>query len=134
MDDLEVLKAVRALLTDPAHWTQGAYARSGPVPEGVKPAEYITNSVYDLQGATCFCLNGAVAKVLGKPNTLSINHTLMDHALSGCTPEKMVIGGVGKYSIRYDDESISSVSFNDNSTHAEVLAALDCAIAKRVQA
>lgn len=53
MNELETLKAVRDLLSDPKRWTQGAFARhESGAPIG--PRE---------RGASCWCLRGAVIKV-----------------------------------------------------------------------
>ncbi len=129
MTDLEILQAVRELLTDPAHWTQGAYARSGPVPEGCAPT-YFANTV-NIQDGVCWCVNGAAAKVQG--HDLGGRH-IMDRLLDACLPETITLpdGSLAKIKFDSDKFGASSAYWNDHVTHAEVLAALDCAIAKAI--
>lgn len=53
MNTLEAIKAVRKLITDPKHWTQGAFARDA------------NGNSTDTCGpnATCWCIAGAITKV-----------------------------------------------------------------------
>lgn len=102
--DLEMTKAVRELITDPAHWTQGAYERNA---DGIPCA----------QGAgVCFCINGAWRKL---SNGLMQGFHPFDILLKDCVPKRFE----GRH-------HVMSATFNDESTHEEVLAALDCAIEK----
>ena len=55
MDTLEILKAGRELISDPARWTQGAFARNET-----------GESIFADEGAIRFCSIGAISKVCGK--------------------------------------------------------------------
>ncbi len=94
----EILTEARSLITDPDNWTQGSYA---------KDAEGVAVSIWSNK-ATCWCALGALYSfnedaLLDIPaDTLN---TLRPHILSQ---------GI--------------VTFNDNHTHEEVLAAFDKAI------
>ena len=108
MTELEILKGVRDLLADPVHWTKGAYARFS---QGSSAAPILQ--------ATCWCVNGAWAKVTGKVYrhyTPNLGGHPMDKLLVGCVPAKY---------------NWASALFNDECTHEELMAALSCAIAKR---
>ena len=56
MTALEILKGVRELLTDPAHWTKGVTARN----KRHQPVLALS------KGATCWCWVGATERVAGK--------------------------------------------------------------------
>lgn len=113
MTELEILRGMRELIADPEHWTQGAYATSTPhrgkAPNGSAIALDESVSV-DSPDAKCFCLIGAWSKVTGEPQY----HVPLQLLLGEC--------------INRSDPA----AFNDTHTHEEVIAALDCAIAKRV--
>lgn len=53
MNPLETLKAARQLISDPAKWTQGEYARDA---DGNEVKTWSEN-------ATCFCAYGAIQRV-----------------------------------------------------------------------
>ena len=55
MSDLEVLKAARELIKDPARWTQDSYARDvdGKITDPLNP------------DAVCWCAVGAIMKIKG---------------------------------------------------------------------
>jgi hypothetical protein len=57
MTPLETLKAARDLISDPARWTQGAFARDAT---GAKSRLY-------LEQAVCFCAVGAIRRVYVPP-------------------------------------------------------------------
>ena len=100
MTPLETLKAARQLITDPAKWTQGAFARDADGNE-VTPNN-------DL--ATCYCSFGAIQFVTKKRMMTSADRYLDGLCLS-------------KFGIGLD-------VLNDTHTHAEVLALFDAAIAE----
>jgi hypothetical protein len=56
MQPVEILTAARALIQDPAHWTQGSFARDehGHDVDALAPT------------AQCFCAYGAIVKVTNK--------------------------------------------------------------------
>lgn len=98
---LSDLKAVRALLTDPAHWTQSVSARDA---KGVS-----VSCVYSQ--AVSFCLYGACLRVGATVNPLM---TRLGRELGSGAP--------------YDIKDV--LDFNDNHSHAEVLDLLDATIRK----
>lgn len=98
MSTLDVLKAARALISDPARWHQGNWA-----------CDAAGNDVEPLyMGAVRWCAAGAINKI-GQPNK-----DVVDQAVNTvqCAIE--------------DDATIFDV--NDYGTHAEVLALFDTAI------
>jgi hypothetical protein len=102
MTTLDVLKAARERISDPARWTQGDYARllndegcGGTHPEAVK-----------------WCAYGALS-VAGRPHIGPIN------AASDAIESLLADDGYCP----------DLVDFNDTHTHAEVLALFDAAIA-----
>jgi hypothetical protein len=96
----QTLKAARQLITDPAKWTQNAFARD-------KNGKMIspTNN-----GAVCFCALGAIRFVTKEPKI-----TVADIFLNAVSNSK-------------NGEDLDT--FNDTHTHAEVLALFDAAIAE----
>ncbi len=56
MSDLENLKKVRELLSDPKRWTKGSFARTKITKRSIGPTE---------ANAACWCIRGAVTKVAG---------------------------------------------------------------------
>jgi hypothetical protein len=100
MTPLETLKAARDLISDPARWTQGEYARD---------ANRIRTQIASDE-AVCFCAQGAIYRVGG------ISHVLDAEMHLNSTCRKRF--GRGVY------------SFNDTHTHAEVIALFDAAIAE----
>lgn len=130
LSDLELLKGVRALLSDPKRWTWSAYARAkpvtrvealGPTIEGLIHARIKTET-------SCYCVNGAVSVV---DPTRDYAHHPMDKLLNGCLPVIDFDGAQRDFNNYIDEDRCMSVTFNDNCTHEQLLAALDCAIAKR---
>jgi hypothetical protein len=100
MTPLETLKAARQLISHPAKWTQGEFARDidGDA-SGVLVAR-----------AHCFCALGAIEKAYG-----SCAWTEADDAISRVCRRKF-------------GQEVGH--FNDTHTHAEVLALFDAAIAE----
>jgi hypothetical protein len=106
-DTAEILKAARALISEPEHWTQETYARDK---DGNK-AHVQSPSAY------CFCSSGAVRRACieqGEENDEVAGEAVL--YLSD-----MVDG--------MSDSFNNIVIYNDNHTHAEVLAVFDKAIA-----
>jgi hypothetical protein len=102
----QVLKAARALIADPKHWTQGELARDA---DGNPEDEYQPEAV-------CFCSVGALmraARVVGDD---------LNEARFGAFTQ------VGN--ITLDLRGLTIVEFNDaeDTTHADVLAVFDKAI------
>jgi hypothetical protein len=100
MTTLDVLKDVRELLSDPNHWTKGAYARDARdnfreprAPDAVK-----------------FCLLGALAR---------FDASEYEPALS-----RLAVG------VQRRGQNATLAQFNDASSHEDVLALLDEAIAR----
>ena len=100
MTPLETLKAARDLISDPARWTQGEYARdvngSGIMPED--------------EDAFCFCSFGAIGKIYG----LNEDAAPFFHLANVCAKKF----------------AQPVIDFNDTHTHAEVMALFDAAIAE----
>ena len=97
----QILKAAQDLIRDPKHWTQGAFARDahgGPVP---------LKSV----AAVCFCSAGAIEKAAGDaPEAEQSARRLLRSSI-------------------IDSYPCSSIwHFNDNYTHAQVMAAFTKAL------
>lgn len=101
MTELEILKGMRSLLADPARWTQGAFWRT-------KEGHSLSTISDDV---TSCCLMGAEALVR---SNAGIWHNVYPDTLY------CVIAARG-----FDKPS----AFNDQSTHADVLSAIDEAIA-----
>lgn len=99
---VEDLKAAKALIADPKNWLQGGYARDA---QGVN--EYLMGND---EGAICFCSLGALQKVA---NTMHEEDT---DAYEVLTQTAIALGAT------------SVPSYNDNHTHAEVMAFWDKAI------
>lgn len=99
----EVLRRVRARLSDPARWTQGTEARNA-MGRHVDPED---------PDATCWCMLGAVKVEVG--------------AGIGCDEEASRRFYEAKAVLRAHGGDV--VTFNDAGTHADVLALLDRAIA-----
>lgn len=105
MTILEVLKKARALIDIPEKWTKGYAARD----KRDRPISF------SAEGAVCFCLLGAIAKVTvgsqGGPAMASVTDFFQDLI-------PMPSSGI--------------MLFNDNkfTTHADIMQLLDTAIAK----
>ena len=107
MSALEELKAVRELLSAPARWTRGVYARN---------EQGLAVDPHDPE-AVCWCLYGAMIYIVGDSNKRFAVH------LDAAEDAINVLSGF-----------ISAISVADwqdapDRTHAEVLDALDRAIA-----
>lgn len=106
MDSKEILIKIRELLADPKHWTKGSYAR-------VKKGGESTS--YDVENATCWCLMGALNKVV---NGVYDSSTIKaKNLLQSCLPIKYL-------------EQLIEFNDNKNTKHAQIIKALDCAIEK----
>jgi hypothetical protein len=102
---IEVLKAARELISDPAHWTQEDFAKDV---FGL-PVEPLYHR------AVCFCALGALAKAYNL-DPHEIDHSEAAYAIA----DAVNIG------VDYIPE------FNDDHSHAEILAAFDAAIAREL--
>ena len=93
---LETLKDVRALIERPEHWTTEVYARDA----------YGSEVDAHDSGAVCWCLLGAVSKIV--EDDIVLSHTVTS---------ALLLTGEGE---------IQSLSwFNDDFGHARVLALID---------
>ena len=110
MSTLEELKAVRELLSDPEHWTRGAFARDAQGGE-ISPAS---------PEAACWCIGGAAMYMASEPGWDFIQ--LLDASLP-------VLRAVGDVIGCTDVGFIGDWQDAPDRTHAEVLDALDRAIA-----
>lgn len=93
------LQAARALITDPAHWCRGAWARDAKGVE-VNPTKGVS-----------FCMAGAVLRVAAE------RHLDAFEALSRVV-----------FSPGFSIGCINIAYFNDHTSHAQVLAVFDRAI------
>jgi hypothetical protein len=105
MDTREVLQQARALISDPARWTQEEYARNA---DGIKA--YVWHA-----DARAWCAIGAVRRVASDNDSA---------VLAGQRALAQPIETVELES----EEAVTN--FNDTHTHAEVLALFDAAIAR----
>jgi hypothetical protein len=103
------LKEIREVLVDPMAWTQGAYCRDAEG-ELVEEAQ-----------ACCYCLDGAIWKVLGGFGDMDEDKT-SESERHNLIVEAMFPDGHSGSAIRFNDDSIR--------THAEVLAKIDEGIAR----
>lgn len=112
MSTVEILQKARDLISDPARWTQDAYARDEHGREGAEPNDC---------DAVCFCSLGAIYRTTSidiaeyLPYSVTLNLAQEMQAVETDTRGKCE---------RY------IADFNDGHTHAEVLAAFDRAIEK----
>ncbi|MBN7804871.1 hypothetical protein JZX86_05770 [Agrobacterium rosae] len=104
-DTVQILRDARALIADEKNWTQGDYAKNSfGHSTGVKN-----------ENANCFCAIGALAKVQGiSPNDDITGASFLALEASGGA-EKL---------------GFIVARFNDDHTHAEVIALFDRAIAR----
>jgi hypothetical protein len=100
MTPLETLKAARQLITDPAKWTQGEFARDVDGSASFALSER----------AHCYCALGALEKVIGRPDYTDAYDKL--------------------WRVCRTKFGTDVAAFNDTHTHAEVLALFDAAIAE----
>lgn len=106
MRTLVVLKAARATIEDPVHWVKGRFSRM-------------------VNDRVCYCAVGAVAETLGNVDggsvTLSLELTKVLETLAQALPPSTA---------RPSTAPVHRLTaFNDSSTHAQVLALFDRAIA-----
>jgi hypothetical protein len=99
----DVLRKAREKISDPARWTKGEFARDvhgKGLNNGCDPT------------ATCYCALGAVEAVVNAP-FFSMNAHSVVTALNACV----------------NGDSIADINDADTTTHADILAAFDRAIA-----
>ncbi len=108
---LEILKGTRELISDPARWTQSAFARSAS-------GRMIASSS---ALAVCWCVAGAINRVAAT----SISPLLVDG------PNVVrVLSAIGEQvSIFFKPDWVWLTEWNDIHTHPQVLEVLDKAIA-----
>lgn len=104
MTIVEVLRAVRELLSVPERWTQGAFARQ----------EDKTQVNAEDPEAVCFCIRGAIHRV-------AVNH--YEEARAAC---KLLEEGVPEYSKAW---GLSGYNDSRSTTHADMLELIDGVIA-----
>lgn len=109
-DELQTLRDLRDLLEPPGNWTTGTYARNADG-RGVGEISPI---------ATCWCLRGGVARLLGGLYT----HRYLVHGLAEVEVR------LKRLANREIDVEMSVADFNDTHTHREVLELIDAAIAE----
>lgn len=103
--NLKIIKDARALITDPANWTQGEYAKDR---QGDKCDPMSSKAI-------CFCALGAIQKAGQLESDDNLPADWLEHSISKIKPQ-----------------IISVNRFNDNHTHEEVLAVFDAAIAAAI--
>ena len=103
-DILNILVTARNLITDSSHWTKGLLARDSQGRE----IDYNSNE------ATCWCISGAIFKVMGYIGTSNPN-MLIHNTLKKYLPPGFTV----------------TVYFNDHeaTTHADIMALFDRTIA-----
>lgn len=107
---LEQLQTMRELIADPLGWTQGENARRSN-----QARTYINDPE-----AVCFCLMGAAFRASDK---LKLSSTALDQFLQNCFESASLA----------KEDGDNYISFNDRSTHAEVLELLDYAIRRATE-
>jgi hypothetical protein len=107
----QLLTAARGLIDTPAKWTKGTNARN-------LWGDSVSPYLYE---ATCFCSLGALSKASQRP-------PLDSPLVSKNRQEAVLYLTKAIHSITGRDEGVSIASFNDSSTHEEVMAAFDNAI------
>lgn len=105
---LDALRSIRDLLSDPARWVRDAFSLTA---DGMKVSSHSPL-------ACRWCLVGAIRKVCGQEDGALESRLAVYDALRG-------VAVAGR-----DAEALAR--FNDSSTHADVLALLDAAIAKEL--
>lgn len=119
----ETLTAARAIIADPAHWTQHAHARDAA-------GEPVT---LDAPNATCFCLDGALAKAAGV-HIDAFGHWVRDdhyHIASQFLRSVTQSANGERSYVKVND---GSAYVADETGHPGVLALLDIGIEKAKQA
>lgn len=103
----DVLGRAREILSDPARWTQGEFARDA------QGRAMSAGQASACDEATCFCLIGAIRRAawgLGR-----------DGRLYGCCAARECISRC----LSSRGETTHIANFNDNASHAEVLSVLE---------
>lgn len=124
-DKLGVLIGTRQLLDDPKHWVKGQYA-------GIRREDYVELVDFNNAAADCYCLAGAFTKVAAINGLVELNHSGWETAIS-LRPDMIeivgCINGDVPTPVGYDALDVIT-AFNDGmqTTHADVLKVLDCAI------
>lgn len=110
MNTLEILKAARALIEKPEHWSKGAFARD-PRGNGVSPIN---------KTAVCWCAAGSVRNV-GLISQVEL-YAALGVLRTALPAEAGRLAGV--------------ITFNDrpDTTHADIIALFDRAIAEYAKA
>ena len=108
-EPLNILREARALIEDKEHWTMGAFARTIYGREIVNPEHPMAHK---------FCLLGAALRA-----TADRSSNIDDKGVAFRYLREATLGGQG-----------SGSRFNDESTHAEVLALYDRAIQQAKEA
>lgn len=109
MNDRELLTGIRELLAVPERWTKGWFARD---------KEWNPRAA-DSPDATCWCLYGAAMKVGGAEGNQATGRLAI--SLRDCIPAWCRRGELS-YIAEFNDDP--------ETTHEQIIAALDCAIAK----
>ena len=107
METKEILQKARDLITDPAKWTTGFFARD--VEGRIQAA--------NKESTVCWCAWGAIQKVVGSDTFKRMDNLHLWDTLWNATGEP-----------DYGSASHVIWSYNDNHTHEEVLAVFDKAI------
>lgn len=114
MTTKEGLVKIYELLEDPAHWTQGANARDG-AGRSVPP--------YEEYPATCWCLNGAIMKVVFGHTMYTSSTTRagmgLSHRMRNALQDALARRGKGASLSRFNDH---------RATHQDVLGLIKDAI------
>lgn len=110
MTPLEIMKEAREILTNPAQWTQGVYARD----------EAGCGVNWEDEAATCFCALGAIRKAGGE-EWLYVDDAAIELLVAALPSDwKQKTDGMPPRPHYYNDDEAT--------THADVLAWFDRAI------
>lgn len=106
LNKLELVTRVKTLLSNPAKWTKGSFARDS-----------IGNGVdFRSESATCFCIRGAARH---EAAAMGFDALTGDYTIMRIMEENMCING---------EAGVASFNDNPSTTHEDVMKALDCAI------
>jgi hypothetical protein len=119
----EILIGAKAIIADPAHWTTFAHARDAA-------GEPVT---LDAPNATCFCLDGALAKAAGV-HVDAFGHWVRDDRYHQASEYLRGITQSANGQRSYVSVNDGSAYVNDETGHPGVLALLDLGIEKAKQA
>ncbi len=123
LSTIEQLKGARELLSDPARWTKGAWARGPGDEPGFGSRETIHSPI-----ANCWCLRGALRKVVGVSEVGRVTGGEQAVALA----YKLTFATT--LELEFDPHRFSAWNDREETTHEEVLALLDRAIAMEEKA